>query len=71
MHCLDMGLFEGLFPAADTNRSTLFSADSKYRRPVHRSKGIDSMKWTEAPAADEEPDGTTMRVCWLPIPMRT
>ena len=62
-----MGLFEGLFPAAETNQTALFSADSKYRRPVHLSTGVGSKRRTEASAADEEPEGTAVKVCWLHI----
>ena len=65
MHCLDMGLFEGLFPATETNENALFSASSKYRRPVHLSTGIGSKKRTEASAADEEPESTALKVRWL------
>lgn len=67
MHCLDMGLFEGLFPAAETTKNALFSADSKYRRPVHSSAGIGSKKRNEASAADGEPESTALRVCWLHV----
>ena len=67
MQCLDMGLFEGLFPAAETNKCALFSADSKYRRPVHPSTGIGSKKRNEASAADGEPESTALGVCWLHI----
>ena len=63
MTCLDMGLFEGLFSAAETRKSALFSADSKYRRPVHPPTGIGSKKRNEAPAADGEPQSTALRVC--------
>ena len=48
-----MGLFAGLFPAAEGSKSTLFSSDSVFRRPASNTDDTSTRKRSAAPALAE------------------
>ena len=47
-----MGLFDGLFPAANEIKSTLFSSDSIFRRPATQSEETSNRKMAAASIPD-------------------
>ena len=57
-----MGLFAGLFPAAEGSKSTLFSSDSVFRRPASNIDDTSTRKRSAAPALAEPERDTEQQV---------